>query len=277
MSNEKIDKVLKGLEGLLSDSNKNIKVFKSANNKSILDVTASLDYHKLNNKNEEVYKGKVIFSITEIGKNKYLKAFVDKSKAKILTNSIVNHTFGEKVFKGGFTDFGGTFNSDPEKVRSRIFKINLTERGQFVFNIDEGKGKIGDTGSIQMVGKPEISVSRYVPYEEALQMAHEVHDYIRDQEMLALIKGKPLFTISNFEANLTQNSINNDKENNKGRTTVDEYIIQVDPWKGKRIKDLKNEELKYILEKTRDIDNDIVKELNQEAMKEAKRRMEERK
>lgn len=274
MANDKtLDAMFEGFKGVFGKASQNVKIFKSANDKSILDVTAALDFHKANNKGEDVYKGKVIFSITDISKNSYLKAFVDKSKAKVLTQSIIDHTFNNKVFKGGFTDFGGTVSSDPSKVRSRILKISLTERGQFVFNIDEGKGTLADKGAIKMVGKPEVSVTRYVPYEEALQMAHEVYDYIRDQEMLALMKGKPLFTISKYEGNKV-NEVTQQAENvvpsTEGPTP---YVIQVDPWKGKTMAELSNEELKYILEKTRGIEQAIAKELNVEATNEVKKRM----
>lgn len=281
MANDKtIDALFEGFQGVLGKGNQNVKIFKSANDKSILDVTAALDFHKANNKGEDVYKGKVIFSITDITKNSYLKAFVDKSKVKVLAQSIIDHTFNTKVFKGGFTDFGGTVSSDPSKLRSRILKISLTDRGQFVFNIDEGKGTLADKGAIKMVGKPEVSVTRYVPYEEALQMAHEVYDYIRDQEMLALMKGKPLFTISKYEANkiteVTQQAENTapvEETKTEVKAEGKPYTIQVDPWKGKTMAELSNEELKYILEKTQGIEQPIAKELNAEAMNEVKKRM----
>ena len=133
-----------------------------------------------------------------------------------------------------------------------------------------------------MVGKPEISVSRYVPYEEALQMAHEVYDYIRDQEMLALMKGKPLFTISKYEGskpaemeNQVENTATPAQEEAKPEVTAPPtpYVIQVDPWKGKTMNELSNEELKYILEKTQGKEQALAKELNVEATNEVKKRM----
>lgn len=277
MANDKtLEALFEGFQGVLGKTNQHVKVFKSANDKSILDVTAALDFHKENNKGEDVYKGKVIFSITDIQKNSYLKAFVDKSKVKVLAQSIIDHTFNAKVFKGGFTDFGGTFSSDPTKVRSRVLKINLTDRGQFVFNIDEGKGTLADKGAIKMTGKPEVSVTRYVPYEEALQMAHEVYDYIRDQEMLALMKGKPLFTISKYEGNKTNEVAKQAEAPPVFTEKTESYVIQVDPWKGKTMAELSNEELQYILERTQDMEQPIAKELNNEATIEVKKRMAKR-
>lgn len=278
MANDKtIDTLFEGFQGIFGKGSQNVKIFKSANNKSILDVTAALDFHKANNKGEDVYKGKVIFSITEIDSKKYLKAFVDKAKIKVLAQSIIDHTFNNKVFKGGFTDFGGTVSSDPNKIRSRILKISLTDRGQFVINIDEGKGTLADKGAIKMAGKPEISVTRYVPYEEALQMAHEIYDYIRDQEMLAMMKGKPLFTISKYEGNkpseMEHQAENTEPVLEEAKQEEKPYVIAVDPWKGKTMAELTNEELKYILEKTQGIEQPIAKELNAEAMTEVKKRM----
>jgi len=281
---EKNEQLLQGLveslSGITGTNKQNVKIFKSANNKSILDVTASLDFHKQNNKGENVYKGKVIFSITDIGKKNYLKAFVDKAKVKVLVQSIMDHTFNDKVFKGGFTDFGGTVSSDPSKIRSRILKISLSDRGQYVFNIDEGKGKVGDTGNIQMIGKPEMSVTRYIPYEEALQMAHEVYDYIRDQELAALLKGKPLFTLTTYEGNQsreTESSYSNTQtfSTDTPSTSSDSstpYVIQGGPWKGKTFDTISNSDLLAILEKTKNPSNAAIKELHDKAIEEARKR-----
>jgi hypothetical protein len=53
-----------------------IKLFKSATMKSIMDITPNLNYHKKNNQGEMVYKGTLQFAITEIGTSKYAKAYI---------------------------------------------------------------------------------------------------------------------------------------------------------------------------------------------------------
>lgn len=176
---------------------KTVKIAKTATQRSIMDVTASLDYRKLNNKGEDVYKGSVIFSITEIQGGKYERAWVSKSKAKMLMYAIFNLQFESIFGANGFTDFGGTSGANP---RARIFNVKMSPKKQFIFTVSEGPGKVGETGSIQMVGKPEKTVQTYIAFQDALQLAHEVYDYIRDEEMKALSEGKPLYTLVPYQA-----------------------------------------------------------------------------
>lgn len=287
---QKAQEIVSYFAELENSSEKNIKVFKSANNKSILDITTSLNYHVENRQNEEVYKGKVIFSITEIDSKKYLKAFVNKGTVKVLAQSIMNHTFGKEVYQGGFVDYGGTPNKDSAKIRSRILKIKTTDRAQFEFKIEEGKGKIGEKGGIEMIGKPEMTVVRYVPMEECYVMAHEIYDFIRDQEMLAFLRGKPLNTImkKNKTDAIKKTEVSVDfsekeeyvelfddisDEDYQRFIVSEDYVVQSNPWIGKRIVELTNKELKYITEKTSESTHPHAIELRQASMAEIKRRV----
>jgi len=170
----------------------NIKIAKTATQRSIMDVTASLDYRKKNSKNEDVYKGSIIFSVTEVQSGKYEKAWVSKAKTKMLLHSMINHQFENVFGPNGFTDYGGSTKPTP---RARILNIKMSPKKQFIFTISEGPGRLGENGSIQMAGKPEKSVQTYIAYQDGLQMAHEVYDYIRDEETKAMVNGKPLYTI----------------------------------------------------------------------------------
>jgi len=182
----------------LEQTNKlNVKIAKTATQKSIMDVTASLDYRKVNAKNEDVYKGSVIFSITEMQSGNYERAWVSKAKAKMLMHAMVNHDFEQVFGANGFTDYGGTVGPNP---RARILNVKMSPKKQFIFTINEGPGKVGENGSIQMAGKPEKTVQTYIAFHEGLQLAHEVYDYIRDEETKAMIAGKPLYTVMPYQA-----------------------------------------------------------------------------
>lgn len=175
---------------------KNIKIFKSANNMSTLDVQSNLNYHKMNKSNEDVYKGSIAIAITETNGSKYLNGYLPKSMAKVVFNAIVDRNF-HQLFPEGFTQFGGS-NKDG-KIRSRSLKITIGKNKagvpQYIFNISEGPGKMTETGAFQPAGKPDIYVTKYILHIEAMQMAYEVLDFIRLSEDEAVRNGKPLFTI----------------------------------------------------------------------------------
>lgn len=272
LSHKKITSLSDELKGLAIRNN-NIKIYKSANDFSIMDITASLNYHKLNNRNENEYKGKIILSITDRKKGSYIKFFLDKAKSKVLMSSIMNHTFNNKMFAGGFSDFGGTGHQDPNKIKARTLRISLTERNQYKFTIHEGKGKVdAKNGRFKMVGEPIKTVERYIPYEEALEMAHEVYDYIRDQEMKALINGKPLYTLTDY-MDASNNHIESVQLKSEFKLMNENYIVQIDPWKGVPINSISNQELKYILKKTKGIEDSAALDLHEQTMLEIRKRM----
>ncbi len=175
-----------------------VKIYKAANTKSTLDVTSMLTGQGVYSKNkheEDVYKGRMVFAISEHGKD-YEKAYITKTKLKPVLHHIMNHTFAKFYGIGfnnaGFHVYGGS-NSD-NGVRSRKFSIFFTERNQFVFQIEEGPGKADNKGAIKMI-KAERRVQKFISYEEGLEFAHEVTDFIRTVEMVSMINGKPLYTI----------------------------------------------------------------------------------
>src|SRR5690554_2518351 len=83
------------------------KIYKSATKRSIMDITSALNIFQEKN-GESQYKGKVVFSITEIGKpSKYAKAFVSKHAIKPVLHLIMNHQF-PRFYTDGFTSYGGS-------------------------------------------------------------------------------------------------------------------------------------------------------------------------
>ena len=169
---------------------KRVKIFKTATNMSILDVTSALNYYT-RNKNEEVYKGSVVFTINEYGRSKEnLRAFVSKTTIKMVLNLIIQNNF-YNFYPNGFREFGGT----AYKKEARTFSIRFDpQSNRFIFQIDYGIGEVMNTGAIKMV-KREKSVQSYLSYEETLKMANEVLDFIRHAELTAMMNGKPLNTI----------------------------------------------------------------------------------
>ncbi|WP_240377235.1 hypothetical protein [Bacillus piscicola] len=177
------------------------KLYRHVNKRSAMDVTQALN-HFVQKNNDNEYKGKIIFSITQLHtseKNKaaYQKAYVDKAAIKPVLHAIASHNF-PRVFTNGFTVYGGSIvNGEP---RARVFKIQYKKSGegehtkrQYVFTVDEGLGRKTQTGAIQLVRK-DTNVQAYISYEEALKMSHEVLDFIHHAELAAMINGKPLYT-----------------------------------------------------------------------------------
>ncbi|MCM3716256.1 hypothetical protein M3202_19620 [Alkalihalobacillus oceani] len=170
-----------------------IKIYKHVTKKSAFDITTSL-FHFTQKPNEDVYKGKVIFSVTEMSSSgsdsKYAKAYIDKSKIKPMLHAIINHNFS-RVYGDGFKVYGGSKKNGD--IIARCCTITFTDRNQFKIQIDEGKGSMSNTGAIKMIKRVK-SVTTYMSYEEGLIMAHEVKDFINQAEICAMSKGKPLYT-----------------------------------------------------------------------------------
>lgn len=242
----------------------NVKIAKTATQRSIMDVTASLDYRKKNSKNEDVYKGSIIFSVTEVQSGKYEKAWVSKAKTKMLLHAMINHQFENVFGSNGFTDYGGSTKPTP---RARILNIKMSPKKQFIFTISEGPGRLGENGSIQMAGKPEKSVQTYIAYHEGLQMAHEVYDYIRDEETKAMVNGKPLYTImpafsGNSAAQQTQSAPSAPKTSSV--STKEQYQA--------KIAQMTDAQLKQMYEKIKDSNSAKDAELKKMIAEEAKKR-----
>ena len=170
-------------------SAKKIQIFKSATNVSILDIQSALHYHKRKN-NNMIYKGNIIFIINEYGKSEIqLQAFLSKATTKMIMHSILNYSFPQ-LFPNGFKSYGGTISTG----RARVLTINFEpDKQRFMFQIEEGQGVPTGAGGIKM-SKREASVRTYISLLDALEMAHEVLDFIRHQELISLMKDEPLYS-----------------------------------------------------------------------------------
>src|SRR5690625_4618038 len=206
--------------------NKRIQVFKSATNVSILDIQSALNYHQQKEQNF-VYKGNIIFIINEYGGSKeQLQAFMAKGKTKMVMQTIQNHMF-HHLYPNGITDYGGTRSTQ----RARVLNIRFeADKQRFVFQIDEGQGRIGENGAINMT-KREKSVRTYLALEDALIMATEVLDFIRHQEMISLMENKtPLYSYNYFQSNQQQNNqyqnlqqTQNNRHQNSNTSTINKH------------------------------------------------------
>jgi len=158
-----------------------------------MDVTAALDNFQHKN-GEEIYKGKVIFAITERGNQpRYAKAFVSKHVIKPVLHLLINHRFHQYYNDPkGFESYGGSMKDGVPYAR--VFRIQYTDRKQFRFSIDEGKGQRTTEGGYRMTERL-TSVQTFLSYDEALRMAHELYDYIHQAELVAMMNGKPFYTI----------------------------------------------------------------------------------
>ena len=251
----------------------NVKIAKTATQRSIMDVTASLDYRKKNSKNEDVYKGSIIFSVTEVQSGKYEKAWVSKAKTKMLLHAMINHQFENVFGSNGFTDYGGSTKPTP---RARILNIKMSPKKQFIFTISEGPGRLGENGSIQMAGKPEKSVQTYIAYHEGLQMAHEVYDYIRDEETKAMVNGKPLYTImpafsGNSAAQQTQSAPSAQQTQSAPSAPKTSSVSTKEQYQAK-IAQMTDAQLKQMYEKIKDSSSAKDAELKKMIAEEAKKR-----
>ncbi|ADC52170.1 hypothetical protein BpOF4_20874 (plasmid) [Alkalihalophilus pseudofirmus OF4] len=176
-----------------------VKIYKSANKKSTLDVTSMLSGSKMYNKNkheEFTYKGKIIIGITEHGKD-YEKAYLSKGRAKVILSEMLNHTFSKRYGVGFSRDNGVHIHGGSVKdgkVRGRILSIFYTDRNQYVFQIEEGPAEKTETGAFKLK-KKERKVQKFLSLDEALEMAHEVKDYIGHEEMVNHLRGAPLYDI----------------------------------------------------------------------------------
>jgi len=260
----------------------NIKIFLSITKKSAIDVSASL--HKYEEKRnmegkvvEEVYRGKIIFSITQKGndgkatymngRKRYLNGFMDKSTAKVIFKSIADDTFVTKFGKGGIQDFGGSETEDGQ-LRARILTItpHINEENRlthYIFEIQEGRGEKNRLGiGAKISGKPDVTAKSWVSYIEAQKMAVELLDYIQAQEIVSTFNGKPLHTI---------------KYGKEGRVDIQEltpnFTIELESkFKGEKIADLSDNDLEYLISKTKKHEDNKIKGIYLHAIEEKKKR-----
>lgn len=255
----------------------NHKMFKSANDISTIDVTPWLDTdYKTRENGEEIYRGKMVFSITEKGQGKgYLKFFVNKDKAKLLFESMRSGAFST-VFPNGFEDYGSSKDETGLLARSFSVKSGQNAKGQpqFIFRIEEGPGEYivdrrsgKSNGAVKKI-KTTKSATKYITVQEGIMMAIESLDYIRDREMIGLVNGKPLYTLTHFEPVSQQTPQENEPASK-------EIMIEKLP-NGEKIQEITDLELKSLIEKVKfpDYPDAVFKEV---VANEAKRRNAERK
>ena len=298
---EKVQQEVENIRKELHPKAPRVKIFKSVTQKSTIDAQASLDYHQ-EKKGEQVYKGKIVLSITEMdpetkkavvdakGNKKVLSGFLDKTTAKLIFSSIRENTFrdifgdwGETIYGGSIKD--GKVRARTIKVRPSIDKTNNTIK-HYIFTIEEGEGVKEENGSIKLKGAADMKVVSYVPYKEALKLAIEIHDYIMQEEQAAFLRGNPLYTVMPaFEGFKKEGHVSDvieptqevpTQEVSVGATEEAIYIISAKQWKGKTMADLSNEDLLEIIKKTKDSTNEKAKEMYEHAMAEAKKRRSQR-
>ena len=195
-------------------TDKNIKIYKSATKVSIMDVNSALDYHKEKN-NEVSYRGNIVFVINEYGKSKnQLQAFLPKATAKMIFHTIQTGMF-MGMFPNGYKKYGGS----PKTKRARVLTVQFDpQRNRYMFQIEEGQGQTIKNGAMKMV-KRDKSVQTYVSLEDTLEMAIEVSDFIRHEELISLINNEPLYSYNTYQEKKNQfnnqpyNQFNNNQQN----------------------------------------------------------------
>lgn len=186
---------------------KGVKIYKFINQRSALDVTHNLSYYKDKpDKKEKEYKGNIVISIT--ANNKYLKAYITKSKAKSLFQSIIDGNFS-KLYPDGFTDYGGS-NRDGQiiartlKIETKVSpdpKDNTKKKVQIVFTISEGPGERTSTGAfkIKKGARTTDFVQSYLDPISMRECALEVIGYIQSAEIAGQLIGQPLHTFTSID------------------------------------------------------------------------------
>lgn len=177
----------------LVGTDKKVKIFKIATHVSIMDINSALYYHQEKN-NEMTYKGNIVFVINEYGKSRdQLQAFLPKSTTKMVFDLIKTGMF-MNLFPNGYRKYGGSSKTK----RARVLTIQFDpQRSRYMFQIEEGQGQIMKNGAIRMT-KRDKSVQTYVSLENTLEMAIEVIDFIRHEELISLMNNNPLYSYSTY-------------------------------------------------------------------------------
>ncbi|MFC3882010.1 hypothetical protein ACFOU2_00090 [Bacillus songklensis] len=177
-----------------------LKIYKAVNQKSTMDVKSLLTgdkvYKKSPDGSEYTYNGRLLITITEHGKTS-ARAYIEKKKIKPILYAIMNHTFHQRYGIGismntGFEDWGRSVKDGIE--RGRRLKIFFTEYQQYMFQIEEGPVETTIKGGNKFKHL-ERKVQKYLSRDESLEFAHEVYDYIQNEEIKGLLNGRPLYTV----------------------------------------------------------------------------------
>lgn len=234
-----------------------VKIWKYQNRRSAVDVTHILNSYREKGAGENrelVYAGRICFSVTSDGK--YIKAYISKSKAKMLFESIRNGMFG-KLFPGGYTDFGG--GEKDGKVFSKKLEILVTElngKKKVAVNIQVMPGKKTNTGAYKPVGPAYEKASSMFDLPDLLEMATEVGDYIKAAEFVALSKGIPFNTLTNLDFERVEQVNQNNQKPNKNpneNTTNSNKQSPVNIVDTQKLREMSNQDYyqMYLLEKER--------------------------
>jgi hypothetical protein len=254
---------------------KHIKITKNAHEKGIMDISASL-YHYEEYKNEVIYKGKIIISITDY-EREHVKGYLDKDIAKVLFHSIINHTFPKIYGKNGFKIDGGTQNGN--QCIARTTKVELTKINDevgYLFTTEYSDGYRSKTGEILPVENAKRTMAvHFVNFLNTLRIAHETYDYIKAEEIKGLINDKPLHTVV-YKKEETDSS-NVVKEENtevtaetKNSAEQEDYVIPYGRMKGKKVSSLSSEHLEFIIKQ--ETEDPIAKEFQKYAQFELNKR-----
>ncbi|PGK52532.1 hypothetical protein CN918_32625 [Priestia megaterium] len=272
----------------------NVKIYLYQNKKSTIDIQSSLNYHEEKERNgiviEDVYKGKLVWSITEKGNNgkvifeegrkKYLKALMDKSTAKILFHSILNDIFIGRFGVKGMSIYGGTEHKEDIVLNKTIsVKTILNEESDtiayYIVSILEEES-VAKSESSKNTTQDKFIVQSWLTYEEALKMSIEALHFIQTEEIKYALEGKPLYTIMYGREGkpIEVAEVPKKEQKDKREITDEEYLIPLKgPFQGKSLRELSDKELSMIMNKAQLSTNEIIQELYKHAASEAKKRM----
>jgi hypothetical protein len=210
-----------------------VKIWKYQNQRSAIDVTHLLNSYREKEKGDNkelIYAGRLCFSVSS--DKKYMKAYLDKKKAKTLFATIVNGTFS-KMYPGGFQDFGGSVEDG--KVFSNKLEIKIMDyngKTKVAVNLQKMPGTKTPTGAYKPSGPAILTVSSMFEPVDLLEMAIEVGDFIRAAEVAAMQKGIPLNTLTNYEfekipTSETVNSSSNQSEIKELTQTIEQLTTEL--------------------------------------------------
>jgi hypothetical protein len=238
----------------------NVKIWKFQTTYSALDVTAMLDSYRKKGEAENLeyrYSGRICFSINS--KEGYQKAYIEKTKAKLLLNSIVNGTFSKLYTKKDpkdsnktelvFEDYGGYSESGKDFSRKLSIRpyIDKNKNSKIAFNIEIFNGKKDDKGAFKAIGAPIKKTSSVMNPENLVEMAIEVLDYIRSAEVVAMSKKIPMNTLTSLDREpvVTQNSGQSQQPQQNNQSPVE--IEKV--WKVEEISNMEPKDFQMEYEK----------------------------
>jgi hypothetical protein len=182
-----------------------VKIWKFQNQKSAVDITHLLNSYREKIKVDESkkeskemrYAGRMCFSVTSNGK--YLKAYVEKKKAKTLFASIVSGSFS-KIYPAGFVDFGGSVEENQIFAsKLEIKPVKLGDKHKIQIEIQKMPGTRTSTGAYKPSGAAIAKTNTLLDPDQFLEMAVEVGDFIKAAEMAAMQLKIPMNTLINYD------------------------------------------------------------------------------